>query len=257
MTSMAAMFYLLSMIFYIKGRLSLGRRKILYYGGMGLSGLLSIFSKENAFILPFFIALYEIFFFRKWERGFLTRPVIKIFLILIGLGLIGFILLGGRVINLINEGYQYRDFTMSERGLTQLRVVLHYLTLLIFPISSRLNLDYDFPVSKSLFNPPGTFFSLVVILFFIGIGVWKMKRWPALSFFIFWYFGNLVIESSIIPLEMVYEHRLYLPSIGPIFLFSLLWVRGWEKWAPTEKPKKSYLCRAAYPDYPPPLMVNH
>jgi tetratricopeptide (TPR) repeat protein len=238
MTSMAAMFYLLSMIFYIKGRLSLGRRKILYYGGMGLSGLLSILSKENAFILPFFIALYEIIFFRKWERGFLTRPVIKIFLILIGLGLIGFILLGGRVINLVNEGYQYRDFTMSERGLTQLRVILHYLTLLIFPISSRLNLDYDFPVSKSLFNPPGTFFSLVVILFFIGIGVWKMKRWPVLSFFIFWYFGNLVIESSIIPLEMVYEHRLYLPSIGPIFLFSILLVRGWEGWVRVEQRKK-------------------
>jgi len=65
-----------------------------------------------------------------------------------------------------------------------------------------------------------------------------MKKWPLLSFFIFWYFGNLIIESSIIPLEMVYEHRLYLPSIGPIFLFSLLLVRGWEKWAPIEKWKR-------------------
>ncbi|MGA2468032.1 MAG: hypothetical protein ABSH06_27275, partial [Thermodesulfobacteriota bacterium] len=238
MTSMATMFYLLSMIFYIKGRLSLGRRKILYYGGMGLSGFLSILSKENAFILPFFIALYEIMFFRKWKGGCLTRPVIKIFLILIGLGLIGFILLGGRVVNLVNEGYQYRDFTMSERGLTQLRVVLYYLTLLIFPYPSRLNLDYDFPVSKSLFDPISTFFSLIIIILFIGIGVWKMKKWPTLSFFIFWYFGNLVIESSIIPLEMVYEHRLYLPSIGPIFLFSLLLARLWEKWAPIEKRRR-------------------
>jgi hypothetical protein len=79
-------------------------------------------------------------------------------LILIGFGLIGFILLGGRIIDLVNEGYAYRDFTMSERMLTQLRVVLHYLTLLIFPISSRLNLDYDFQVSKSLFDPQTTQF---------------------------------------------------------------------------------------------------
>jgi len=58
MTSMAAMFYLLSIILYIKGRLSSGRKQILYYIGMGLSGFLSIFSKENAFLLPIFIALY-------------------------------------------------------------------------------------------------------------------------------------------------------------------------------------------------------
>ena len=238
MSSMAAMFYLLSMILFIKGRLSTGRERILYYGGMGLSGLLSIFSKENAFILPLFIALYEMTFFRKEEGASLTRPMIKVSLILIGLGLIGFIFLGGKYIPVIREGYLYRDFTMLERVLTQLRVVIHYLTLMIFPHPSRLNLDHDFPVSKSLFDPSSTFISLVIILFFIGIGIWKMKRWSLLSFFIFWYFGNLVIESSIIPLEMVYEHRLYLPSLGPIFLFSLLMVRGWEKWVPAEGKKK-------------------
>ncbi|MGD0626653.1 MAG: hypothetical protein ABSB32_18330, partial [Thermodesulfobacteriota bacterium] len=236
MSSMAAMFYLLSMILFIKGRLSTGRRRILYYGGMGLSGLLSILSKENGLMLPIFIVLYEVCFFR--ERRFFQRSMIRLLLILAGLGLIGFILLGGRYIDVIREGYQYRDFTMSERGLTQLRVVLYYLTLLIFPYPSRLNLDYDFPVSKSLFDPISTFFSLIVIILFIGIGVWKMRRWPTLSFFIFWYFGNLVIESSIIPLEMVYEHRLYLPSIGPIFLFSLLLVRGWEGWVQVERTEK-------------------
>jgi tetratricopeptide (TPR) repeat protein len=235
MTSMAAMFYLLAMILYIKGRLSSGRSQILYYGGMGLSGLLSIFSKENAFVLPIFVALYEVFFFREWEGKSPHWPMLKILLVLLGFGLIGFVFLGGKYINVIEEGYQYRDFTMSERVLTQLRVVLHYLTLLIFPHPSRLNLDYDFLVSKSLFNPISTFFSLIVIIFLIGIGFWKMKKWPILSFFIFWYFGNLVIESSIIPLEMVFEHRLYLPSIGPIFLFSLLLIRGWERWVRVEQ----------------------
>jgi hypothetical protein len=39
----------------------------------------------------------------------------------------------------------------------------------------------------------------------------------------------LVIESSIIPLEMVYEHRLYLPSVGPFVLFCLMVIRGVEK----------------------------
>ena len=238
MTSMAAMFYLLSLIFYIKGRLSSGKRQVLYYGGMGLSGFLSILSKENSFVLPIFIALYEVFFFRWREGKSLHWPILKVSLILVLLGLIGFVLLGGKYLNVIEEGYRYRDFTMSERVLTQFRVVLHYLALLIYPHPSRLNLDYDFTISKSLFNPIGTFFSLIAIILFIGIGIWKMKKWPLLSFFIFWYFGNLMIESSILPLEMVYEHRLYLPSIGPIFLFSLLFVRVWEKWAPIEKRKR-------------------
>ena len=235
MTSMAGMFYLLSMIFYIRGRLSSGKEQVFYYIGMGLSGLLSIFSKENSFVLPFFIALYEIFFFRQWEEKSLHRPMLKISLILIALGLVGFVLLGGKYLHVIEEGYQYRDFTMSERVLTQFRVVLYYLTLMIYPHPSRLNLDYDFTISKSLFDPITTILSLILLILFIGIGLWKMKKWPLLSFFIFWYFGNLIIESSIFPLDMVYEHRLYLPSIGPIFLFSLLLVRVWEKWAPKKK----------------------
>jgi tetratricopeptide (TPR) repeat protein len=238
MSSMAAMFYLLSIILFIKARLSTGRQRIFYYGGMSLSGLLSILSKENGMMLPIFIVLYEVCFFNGGEERFFQRRMIRILFILAGLGLIGFVLLGGRYIDVIREGYQYRDFTMSERSLTQLRVVLYYLTLLIFPHPSRLNLDYDFPVSKSLLDPISTFFSLIVIILCIAIGVWKMKKWPTLSFFIFWYFGNLVIESSIIPLEMVYEHRLYLPSIGPIFLFSLLLVRGWQRWVRVEQREK-------------------
>ena len=244
MSSMAAMFYLLSMILYVQGRLSTGRRRIFYYGGMCLSGLLSILSKENAFMLPIFIALYELLFFRGGEKEFLGWPALRVLLILVGLGSIGFVLLGGRYVNVIEEGYRYRDFTMLERVLTQFRVVLYYLTLLIFPHPSRLNLDYDFTVSKSLFDPISTFFSLIIIVFFIGIGIWKMKRWPVVSFFIFWYFGNLVIESSVIPLEMVFEHRLYLPSIGPIFLFSLLLARGWEGWVRVERAKKEAIFAA-------------
>ena len=237
MTSMASMFYLLAMILYIKGRRSSGRRQVLYYGGMGLSGLLSILSKENALMLPVFIVLYEVCFFRG-EGRFLHGTMVKILLILGGLGLIGFVLLGGKYLHIIEEGYRYRDFTMSERVLTQLRVVLHYLTLLIYPHPSRLNLDYDFPVSKSLFDPISTTLSLIAILFFLAIGIRKIRKWPILSFFIFWYFGNLAIESSILPLEMVYEHRLYLPSIGPIFLFSLLLVRLSEKWAPVKNRRR-------------------
>jgi hypothetical protein len=145
------------------------------------------------------------------------------------LGAFGFIIWGQRYINVIIEGYAFRSFTMSERVLTQSRIILYYLTLLIFPHPSRLNLDYDFPISRTILDPPTTLISILIIAGLMGYSIWVAKKKPVLSFFILWYFGNLVIESSIFPLEMVYEHRLYLPAVGPFVLFSLLVIRGAER----------------------------
>ena len=136
---------------------------------------------------------------------------------------------GRRYAEGIIEGYKIRDFTLTERVLTQFRVVLYYVTLVVWPHPSRLNLDYDFPTSHGLLNPPLTLVSILIVMGLIGYGVWSGRKRPLVSYFIFWYFGNLLIESSIFPLEMVYEHRLYLPIIGPIVLFVAAVVKGWEK----------------------------
>lgn len=230
MASMGGMFYLLSMALYIKGRASHGKTRFFYFGGLVLSYVIGVLSKENVAIVPLFLALYEFYFFQNLD---LTVRGKKILVGLAGglliLGAFGVLLWGRRYINVIIDGYQYRTFTMSERVLTQFRIVLYYLTLLIYPHPSRLNLDYDFSISKTVLNPPATLISIVIVLGLIGYGIWVAKRRPVLSFCILWYFGNLIIESSIFPLEMVFEHRLYLPSIGPFILFSLLAVRGIEK----------------------------
>jgi tetratricopeptide (TPR) repeat protein len=229
MSSMAGMFYLLSLVLYIKGRLSTGWPRVFCFGGMVLSYLLGVFSKENAAILPAFVALYEFYFFQNLDLSPKGRKVLfSLVGALLILGAFGFIIWGQRYINVIIEGYQYRSFTMSERVLTQFRVVLYYLTLLIYPHPSRLNLDYDFPISKTILDPPTTLISLLIIAGLIGYSIWTAKKRPVISFCILWYFGNLVIESSIFPLEMVYEHRLYLPAVGPFILFSILVVRGIE-----------------------------
>lgn len=232
MASLGGMFYLLTFALYIQGRLAGGRGRFLYFGGAALSYLLGVFSKENVAILPLFITLYEFYFFQNLD---LSPKGKRILLILIGalcvLGAFGLLLWGKRYFDVIIEGYQYRTFTMSERVLTQFRVVLYYLSLLIFPLPSRLNLDYDFPLSRAVLDPPSTLISILVVLGLIGYALWTAKKRPVLSFSILWYFGNLAIESSIFPLEMVFEHRLYLPSIGPFLLLSLGIVRGIERWA--------------------------
>jgi hypothetical protein len=67
MASMAGMFYLLSFVLYIKGRLSSGSLRLIYFGGLVISYLFGVFSKENVAILPLFIALYEFYFFQKLD----------------------------------------------------------------------------------------------------------------------------------------------------------------------------------------------
>jgi hypothetical protein len=235
MASMAGMFFLLSLALYIKGRLSAGRRRVFYFGGTVVSYLLGVFSKENVAILPLFIALYEFYFFQNFDLSPRGKKILFALLgVLLALGIFGFIIWGQRYMQEIKGGYEYRaslssPFTMGERVLTQSRVVLYYLTLIAFPHPSRLNLDYDFPISKTILDPPTTLISILIIAALIGYSVWTAKKRPLVSFCILWYFGNLVIESSIFPLEMVYEHRLYLPAVGPIVLFSLLVIRGVEK----------------------------
>ena len=231
MASLGGMFYLLTFFLYIKGRLAGGKARSLYFGGACLSYLLGVFSKENVAIVPFFIALYEFYFFQNLDLGPRGKRVL---FILVGsvfaLGVLGLLLWGKRYYDVIIEGYKIRDFTLTERVLTQFRVVLYYLTLLLYPHPSRLNLDYDFPVSRTILDPPTTLLSIVIVLGLIGYAIWVARKRPLLSFCILWYFGNLVIESSIFPLEMVYEHRLYLPSVGPFILFGLGVVMGMEKW---------------------------
>ncbi|RPJ11873.1 MAG: hypothetical protein EHM36_00620 [Deltaproteobacteria bacterium] len=231
MASLAGLFYLLGFFLYVKGRSAQGMVRAFCFGGAVLSYLLGVFSKENVVILPFFIALYEFYFFRRFD---LSPKGKRILLILAGsllvLGAFGLLIWGKRYYEVIVEGYKIRDFNLTERVLTQFRVVLYYLTLLAYPHPSRLILDYDFPISKTILDPPTTLLSILIVLGLIGYSFWAAKKRPVLSFFVLWYFGNLVIESSIFPLEMVYEHRLYLPCIGLFTLFGLGVVKGIEKW---------------------------
>jgi Tfp pilus assembly protein PilF len=230
MASMGGMLYLLSLVLYIKGRCSTGWPRIFYMGGMVLSYLLGVFTKENVAILPLFIVLYEFYFFQNLDLSPRGKKVVYWLVgTLLILGAFGLILWGQRYYYDIVEGYKMRDFTLEERVLTQFRVVLYYVTLLIYPHPLRLTLDYDFSISKTILDPPTTLISILIIAGLMGYSIWIAKRKPVLSYFILWYFGNLVIESSIFPLEMVFEHRLYLPAVGPFILFSLLIVRGIEK----------------------------
>jgi tetratricopeptide (TPR) repeat protein len=216
MNSMAAMFYVLSLFLYVKARITEKKsKKWALFSACALSGLLALGSKENAATLPFFIVLYEWYFFQDLSKAWVKQSLKYFIGIAILIGLIALIYLGGNPWEKLGSirDFANREFTFMERVLTQFRVVIHYVSLLIFPHPSRLNLDYDFPLSHSLTEPITTLFSMVAIAGLIGLAIYLAKKERLVSFCILWFLGNLVIESSVIPLAIIFEHRTYLPSM--------------------------------------------
>lgn len=212
MASMAGMFYILSMYLYLKGRTSEKTgNAIIFFGVSAFSGLASMLTKENAITLPVSIFLFDLLLI----QGVTKRNIIKFGKILIFplllIVIIGFLYTGG--LSTAFDGYAVRDFTMGERLLTEPRVILFYLSLLFYPINSRLTLLYDIDVSTSFFSPWTTLPSIFLILLMIGVAIYLAKRRPLISFCLLFFFLNHLIEGTALPLELIYEHRNYLPAM--------------------------------------------
>lgn len=214
MTSIAALFYITSLCFYIYGRTSTSSRdKWLFLCLSGICAFASFYSKENSATLPFAVLMTEAFFISPGITGRILsgiKPWQWLLLAVLTLLLAPPVLAGfGQLTN-----YSSRSFDLTERVLTQARVVIWYISLLLLPLPSRMSLEHDIPISLGLFAPFSTALSIVAIAVLL-LCAWKIRReTPLISFGVFWYFLNLLIESSIFPLELVFEHRLYLPSMG-------------------------------------------
>jgi protein O-mannosyl-transferase len=222
MASIQAFFYVLSVALYIQGRRThqtgnSWKRSLPFYVGCAFAGFAAAFSKELTAMLPLMLIATEVWFFRQslikdiWLR--LRRSHWSIWLFL-GLGcLIAGVLIFRLFQHYVNS-YDHRFFTLYERLLTEARVVVWYISLLILPLPSRLSLDHDIAISTSVIHPISTLYSIV----FIGFLFWMIfryrRRFRLITYGMLWFFMNLAIESTILPLELIFEHRLYLPSVG-------------------------------------------
>ncbi len=227
-TSLATLFYLLSIVCYLKWRLagpdSKGRTA--WYAGAFVSTLLAMKTKEISFTLPFMILWVEAIFFwpltrKQWGAlipFLLTLPIIP----LSSLATLG-----------EAEGGFARETTDIGRLdylFTQFRVIVTYLRLLVLPIGQ--NLDYDYPIYHSLLEP-AVLLSFFFLSLLVGLAVYLVffSQHRLLAFGLLWFFLTLSIESSIIPIrDVIFEHRLYLPSVGLILAASAGVVEGLHRW---------------------------
>lgn len=221
MASLVTLFYILSFTMYFHGRLnwlSNGKKKALSFWFMAfICFVLALMSKENAVTLPVMIIIAEELFFRCQFHAWLSEYK-KIIIATIILFMVVVLAVSVKMVPSILSGYDKRHFTLDERLLTELRVVSSYISLLLFPWPSRLCLDHHVALSTSLLTPFTTLLSFCFLLFLAGLAWCWRHRYPLLTFGLAWFFCNLILESSFIPLELKFEHRLYLPSCG-FYLF--------------------------------------
>ncbi|MFZ3056775.1 MAG: tetratricopeptide repeat protein [Smithella sp.] len=217
--SLATLFYLLSLILFIQGKLWQGNRNIpkLLFGGSLVSAVLGMLTKEIVFTLPFAIVLYDYCFLKTvpWKLERKDHSVILSFSMLIIFILLFFMLSSVRnPFNTVppDQGYSY-SISMKEYFLTQFRVILTYIRLFILPVNQ--NLDYDYQISTGFFQLK-TFLSFSILLGILAAGVLLFKKYRLISFGIFWFFLTMSVESSIIPISqnVIFEHRTYLPGFG-------------------------------------------
>ena len=225
-TSLAGLFFFLALYLYVRAREAQegpeergSARHWLWYGGALLCGALAVFTKQNAAVLPVALLLFDRYFLPRgqlpsWRRlllyvaPFVVAPawsgVNSLLLPLLAQGEIGNVGSVAKVVHL-------KHLSPINYLVTEFSVIWLYLRLLFVPYSQAL--DYDVPIVATLWSARSAV-ALLGIMLLLAAAVVLRKKWPAVSAGILWFFLGLAVESSIIPLDPVFEHRLYVPMFG-------------------------------------------
>ena len=227
MAQLATFFCLLGVVVYVIGRQCIRTRfrsgAVLIVSSLLIFWPLATFSKENGAILPLLLLVMEFFWFRFQGERRVIRLLYGFFGFSVGLPLLTFVgLMVTRPDYLLN-GYINRDFSPVERLLSEARVLVAYLRVLLLPNGASMGVYHDdFPLSHGLFSPLTTF---PAVAFWIGaviIAVRHRRRELGLILFgLMFFLAAQAVESSFLPLELYFEHRTYLPAIG-IYISALL-----------------------------------
>jgi protein O-mannosyl-transferase len=190
------------------------RRRYGWLAGFAAATVLGLLSKENAFSIFPLVAVLA-WCLRTEGAGTWLRGRAGWIVALAGMASAAALWYGpaGAL-----SGYTIRNFTMGERLLTQPRVILDYVGLIIFPAHHLLTVNHDVAVSHSLVSPLTTLPAIIVVLGLTALAAVHCRRAPLLALGWLWFMGGLALESSVLPLEMEFEHRTYLPLIGLVMI---------------------------------------
>lgn len=225
MASLAALFCFIGLGIYVWGRARL-------YAGQcgGVSAILvslfiflplALLSKDNGLLLPVFMLIAEVILFRFETAQPITRRFLIIFftLLIVVPSLVVVSYLVQHPAWLL-DGYARRDFSLTERLLTESRVMWFYLRLIVLPSTALMGMYHDdIPISRQLFDPVTTLPAVLGLLALLFATWWLRRRQPLVVFGIAFFLVGHSLESTFYPLELVHEHRNYLPIFGILLAF--------------------------------------
>ena len=226
MEALATLFMLVGLLAYWRGRTRLragDRRGARWmWGGLIVGGGLGVLSKEIAVMLPVYALLIEWFFFSRnttLERQVVTRLFVVLLAIPAALGLAWLV---PKILSNIDFGN--RPYDLFDRLWTEARVVWHYLAWIVVPDPAALSLYHDdFPVSRGVLSPWTTLPAAVGVIGLLVFAFRVRGRFPLVAFGVLWFFVMHLLVSTVLNLELVFEHRNYLASLGILLaVFSLL-----------------------------------
>ena len=249
-TSMSALFYLASVLFYIQARklqvapksqpqrinppqqnenkpATVFFRVFVCFFFFLFLGVLAILCKENAATLFGVILLVEYFLFDRTWAGWRKKLIWLLPITCLLAVVILYYFASTRGLRFGNLLEDVSILTRETRSIdrfsylcTQFSVFVLYVRLLFFPVGQ--NIDYMLPFKTGFFDG-FTPLAFLFVLFVFGLAFWNIRKRPGVSFGIFWFFITLSIESTIFPIsDAMFEHRLYLPMFG----FSVALVYG-------------------------------
>lgn len=222
MAQLATLFALMAMIAYVRGRervaVSPVRGMALISSAFLLWTPLAALGKETGLVTPLLLLLIELFFFdRRTETRLVRRVVPALFLLTVALPALGAVAYLATHPHLIADSYADRDMTALTRLLSEGRVVAAYLFHLVFPLQAPTFGVFhdDFVVSDGLLSPPDTALAAAFWLSLPAIA-WLLTRagLKPLAFGLLFFAAGHLLESTIAPLELYFEHRNYLPATG-------------------------------------------
>jgi protein O-mannosyl-transferase len=216
MTLLATTFMLAGLLLYLAGRATAAARPLRGYAlmasGLGVGAGLGVLAKESAALLPALILVLEGTLLAALPRPPRWRLAAAALLWLPTAALAAWIALDWPT---LLAQYQTRPFTPAQRLLTEARLMFDYLAVAVVPSPAGIRFHYDdFALSKSLLDPWTTAVAIAAwMALAVAALVWR-RRAPVFAFAAGWYLVGHALESTVLPLELAFVHRNYVPTLG-------------------------------------------
>lgn len=232
MQTMATLFVVLALWAYVAMRAAqFDGRSGRWQGALVVfAWLLALACKEDAVLLPAYTLALELTVLRfAAGQAAVARGLRQSYALMVALGLALFVFYA-----LPHywswEAYGIRDFNTPERLLTQARVLVMYLGQILVPWPDSMPFFYDdYAASRGLWQPWTTLPALALLGGLLAWGLrWRHRR-PLFGFGVLFFFAGHFLTSNIIGLELVFEHRNYLPLLGVLLALADLLVLAGER----------------------------